>query len=232
MNLVRLDTLRTAARNRSNTLVDQNVTDPEVTGMVNDSIGEFYDILVMANEDYILKQWPIATASGTSTYGLAPDHYVTRGVDAQLQAGSQPVTVNRFDFEDRNKYGYVPLPVAGVSPQAASFMYKEENNTIVLIPGNVLASGIPLNVWYYPVPAPLAADSDTFDFVALGWNDYVAVDVAIKIKDKQESDCTVLMAQKEALKQRIRARAGRRNQTQPHRMVSSLRGGRMLGRLR
>ena len=47
------------------------------------------------------------------------------------------------------------------------------------------------------------------------WIDYVVVDVAIKLLQQEESDPSVLMAQKEALKQRIQAMATNRDAGSP-----------------
>jgi hypothetical protein len=56
-----------------------------------------------------------------------------------------------------------------------------------------------------------------------GWLEYVITDVAIKILQKEESDVSVLMAQKMALKQRIQEAASNRDAGRPD-SISDVRG--------
>lgn len=232
-NLVQLSTLRTLVRQLSSTEVDQNVTDPEVNGYINFGGGQLYDILVQTNENYRLKSASFVTATGTDTYTWATigctDHYKTKGVDAKLQNSTTPATVNRFEFSERNKFGVVPLPAAGASPVVAGFEYQEQDSALKFIPGTTLAA-IPITLWYYPILAPLVADADTIDVVQNGWEYLPAFHAAILIKDKQEVDCTVLLGKLADLEKKIRSSAARRNQTQGHRMISSLRGPGARGR--
>jgi hypothetical protein len=229
VNLVALSTIRVRARNMADILTDQNVTDTELNDYVNMGAGEFYDLLIKANENYNLSQWSFNTTTGTDTYPLATDHYKTKGVDAVLQNSTTPATVNRFEFMERNKYGVVPLPVASVSPVVAGFEYEEENNNVRFIPGKTLAN-IPIIVWYYPVLQPLVADTDTIDVVTLGWDMLISMKAALICKDKQESDCTVLLGKIADIEKKITQSSARRNQTQAHRMISSLRGPGARGR--
>ena len=68
----------------------------------------------------------------------------------------------------------------------------------------------------------MLADSDILDGIS-GFDEYVIVDAAIKAMQKEESDVSVLMAQKEALKRRIEAAAANRDAGEPE-SVSDIRG--------
>jgi hypothetical protein len=57
-------------------------------------------------------------------------------------------------------------------------------------------------------------DTDTFDDQQY-WYEYVVVDAAIKALQKEESDCTYLMNQKEALRSRIEVMASDRDFSVP-----------------
>ena len=57
-------------------------------------------------------------------------------------------------------------------------------------------------MWYIPRCPELVADDDEFNGIS-GWEEYVIVDVAIKMLQKEESDTSVLAAQKANLKKRI-----------------------------
>jgi hypothetical protein len=222
-NLVTLATLEANALSRCDAVTDPNIVTAELLGLINYAYGRFYDLLIASNENYKLSSFAFTTVAGQSTYPLASDHHITKGVDAQLQNSAQPVTVNRFEFSERNKYGIVPLPAAGVSPVSAGFEYEEQGTNIVFIPGKVMAA-IPITVWYYPVPVQLVNTTDTVDVVGLGWDEYISLLAASKVLIKQESDAGQVLMELAALEKEIKARSSRRNQTQGHHMVSSLKG--------
>jgi hypothetical protein len=60
----------------------------------------------------------------------------------------------------------------------------------------------------------LVSDTDTVQGVS-GWTEYIIVDAAIKMMQKEESDVSVLMAQKQALLQRIEAMSQNRDAGMP-----------------
>jgi len=65
-------------------------------------------------------------------------------------------------------------------------------------------------LWYVPTVTKLVNDGDELDdFNA--YSEYVIVDAAIKMMQKEESDVTILFAQKEALAKRIREKAQSRD---------------------
>jgi hypothetical protein len=81
----------------------------------------------------------------------------------------------------------------------------------------------PVNsVWscrLYHVPAcpKLAADGSTFDGIN-GWEDLVAINVAIKCKQTNEEDCSVLFALQAKEEARIEALKQKRDLSKPHRI--------------
>lgn len=71
-----------------------------------------------------------------------------------------------------------------------------------------------IRVWYVPRVTQLLQETDMLDGVS-GWTEYVIVDAAIKALQKEESDTSVLMAQKMALIKRIEESAMNRDVGQP-----------------
>jgi hypothetical protein len=71
-------------------------------------------------------------------------------------------------------------------------------------------SAVSVKVWYTPKATALSADADTLDDLN-GFADYVIIDAAIKMLQKQDDDVTVLMAQKADLKRRIEIMAQNRD---------------------
>lgn len=71
-----------------------------------------------------------------------------------------------------------------------------------------------MRIWYIPRLTQLVQDTDIMDGVS-GWTEYVIVDAAIKALQKEESDVSALMVQKEALIKRIEESAANRDAGQP-----------------
>lgn len=66
--------------------------------------------------------------------------------------------------------------------------------------------------WFYK--APLTSFATGFDGIS-GWEDYVIIDAALKCAAKQEMDCSVFIAQKQAMMQRIEWAAANRTASDP-----------------
>ena len=75
-------------------------------------------------------------------------------------------------------------------------------------------SGQSVRLWYVPRLRQLVLDTDIADGVN-GWLEYVIVDAAIKALQKEESDVSVLMAQKAGLLERIKAAGSNRDAGMP-----------------
>jgi hypothetical protein len=235
-----LGEIRELVRVRSDTVGQQsNPVDADINGMINDSVREWYDLLVQAGEGYM----PVTTAgaaltgsgstlvagaayqfqttSGVDTYALPNDFYHARGLEASPD-GLRWITLRRFQFADRNIYSFVPIPV-GITPYGAGVRWNIDGDYLVLIPGQNLPV-FQLRLRYYPVQPVLVNDTDVFNLVN-GMREYVVVDCAIKVKDIQNFDVTVLMAQKEVMLKRVRAMIRDRDKSTPHRVLSPFRRG-------
>lgn len=220
-----LKDLRDAARQRSDTENDPHIQDPELTGYVNQSAFELYDLLVQAYGDNYFLVYPdfvfvtdgakdtFPFPDGSNDYLLAdgstvaPAVYKPIGVDistAQGQPGTW-VRVDPFNNNERNQFavqGQVPF----VGASSLRYNFRGNNLWFNMVP----QGGQSLRLLYIPRMTELVADTDLLDGVS-GWTEYVIVDAAIKCLQKQESDVSGLMAQKAALQKRIDAMKVNRN---------------------
>lgn len=190
----------------------QFVTDAELTGYVNNSYFELYDLLVQKYGDnyYVASPFPITTTSAQQ-YALPSDFLKLLGVD--IRDGSDWVTMRSFTFGERNKYTKaLTAPRYG----ATHLRYRINGDNLWLMPQP--DAGLSLQVWYVPRMTELSLDADVAKGVS-GWLEYVIVDAAIKCLQKEESDVSVLLAQKQALIQRIESAAGSRDAGAPPRVV-------------
>lgn len=171
------------------------VTISEWNGYISNSYKELYDILVSAyGADYYAASPYQFTTDGTNgRFSLPADFYKLLGVDIQI--AGRFVSIDPFAFSDRNRGGFGT---------------------------NVPSGGQTVQVFYVPEPTSLASDADSLDGIS-GWEEYVIVDAAIKAKDKEESDVSVLGAQKQALERRISEMAETRDVGKPYTVVDTAR---------
>lgn len=205
-SLVTLASIKEQARQKSDQVNSKFVSDSELNGYVNASIKDLYDKLVQAGEIYYLKSSNITTSVNIDTYDLPSDFYKLQGVDLVLAYTVNPdtswtvtnaLTMKPYSFAERNTFKYSPtIQLAGLN----YLRYLIVNNQIKFAPIGTGTSYI--QIWYAAVFQNLVNDTDTFDGIN-GWEEYVINDVAIKMMAKEESDVSILAAQKQLLIDRI-----------------------------
>lgn len=207
--MITLDEIMLQARQRSDMEHSNLVSDSELTAYVNASLAELHDLLISSyNEDYIMESTQFTTTDGLElSYDLPSDFYKLRGVDVQI--GSDWMTVKRFNFNRRNEDS------SGYAWNILGSPYLEYRLVGSQIRFNrAPQTGTTFRVWYHPVVTKLVSGTDSYNDIN-GFIEYVVVDCAIKMLQKEESDVAVLMAQKEALRQRIVAMAQNRDANEP-----------------
>ena len=233
-----LQELGIQCRNRADRLNSDFVSLSELNSYINQSQYELYDILIDAYEDYYKAPNAIFYSVGGNQQiypmpngiipflndqknnFIPPPVYKLLGLDMGLNTSNNGwVTVDKYNFIDRNRFFY---------PNTASTIYGVFNvqyrwmgNNLELIP--VPSQGQPFRIQYIPRLPVLLQPTDLTSTSISGWLEYVITDVAIKILQKEESDVSVLMAQKMALKQRIQEAASNRDAGRPD-SISDVRG--------
>jgi hypothetical protein len=219
---VSLGQVRLSAQQRADLVNSNFVTTQEWNSYINHSYTELYDILVQVyGDDYFVASPYKFTTDGRvpALYPLPANLYKLIGVDLALNTATNGyLRLKKFMFADRNKYlyGNMPVSISGFINMA----YRILGSNIELIPQP--SSNQLLQLWFIPRPSVLLADSDLLDGIS-GWDEYVVIDAAIKAMQKEESDVSVLMMQKAAIKQRIEAAASNRDAGMPE-VVTDVRG--------
>ncbi len=222
-----LGEIRLMAQQRADRVNSSFVTLPEWNSYINQSRFELYDLLVTLYEDYFLADPIVFTTDGSDKYDLpngtnysgAKKFYKLWGVDCGLApSGNAWITLAKFDAIERNRYVFpnVTSTFAGVF----NLRYRITGNDVRFIP--TPSGGQYIRLWYIPRLETLLADSDIMDGIS-GWTEYVIVDAAIKALQKEESDVTILLAQKQALIERITTSGMNRDAGQPD-TISNSRG--------
>ena len=204
-----LGTIKTIARQRADMENSNFIKDTELTAYVNLSYLELYDLLVTkyGNEYFVQLPFQIHTDGITESYALPDDFYKLLGVDLWLSNSKDSrITISPFMFRERNKFAV---------PNFQSF-YGITNMRYRLMGNNIKFAPIPsanqtIELWYVPRATSLTSDADIVDGVN-GWEEYIIIDTAIKMMQKEESDVTVLVMQKDAMLKRIEAAAEARDQ--------------------
>lgn len=223
---VTLGQLRIQAQQRADRVNSKFLTLPEWNTNINQSAFELYDLLIDTYEDYFLQSPPYTFAlSGSQSYpvpnGISVTDIVTSlvpapfyklyGVDIGLSGQTNAwVTVNKFNQISRNRYVFPQLNSTYLG--VFNLRYRLMGNSIWFIPTPAAAQYA--RIWYYPRMTTLLKDTDILDLVS-GWSEYIICDAAIKALQKEESDVSIVMAQKMALIKRIEDSAMNRDVGQP-----------------
>lgn len=215
-----LTMLINAVRQRADMVNSQFCTDAELTSYINQSYFELYDLLVSRYGDnyYVVTPPPSFQTDGTTfQYPLPADFYKLLGVDLALAPNLDSfITIKPFMFADRNRYS---VPNFQSFYGVTNLRYRLNGNNLWLTP--IPAANQTIRLWYIPRMATLAAPSDTADGIS-GWTEYIIVDAAMKALNKEESDCSVLMADKAGLIARIEAAAENRDAGSPPKVADTM----------
>lgn len=230
--------LRTRSLQRADRLNSNFVTLTELNSYINQSMFELYDLLITVYEDYYLApsasfaangslfQYPLPDGSTTflnqnNQPFVPPALYKLYGVDLAISNATNAfVTVNKYNFIDRNRFVY---------PNTASTIYGVFNLQYRMLGNNIQFIPTPsanqiIRLWYVPRLQQLLLDTDLTTTGISGWCEYIITDVAIKILQKEESDVSVLAVQKGELIKRINDSATNRDQGQPDKVSDTRQG--------
>lgn len=220
-----LGQIRLMSQQRADRVNSNFVTLTEWNTYINQSYFELYDLLVTTYEDYYLAVPYIFQTTGNVNQYILPNGVLTSvdtgliaqpfyklwGVDLGLSLGSNAwITLHKFDAIQRNRFIYPQLTSTYLG--VWDLRYRLVGNTLYFTP---TPSGSQfIRVWYIPRLVQLLQDTDILDGIS-GWTEYVITDAAIKALQKEESDVSVLAAQKMMLIKRIEESAMNRDVGQP-----------------
>ena len=165
------------------------VTDAEVQDYAEKAWNEFWMMITSKFEDFFLAKTSISLTAG-SAYSLPSDFLKLRGI---RHSGAE--FLRRIDVKELFAFGMNPASgrpthyyVRGDVGSAAPVL------EFMLVPD----SNYSMELFYTPVRSLEDVFAGSMRIVAV-WAEYIALSVAIKLKDKEESDCSVLMAEREML---------------------------------
>lgn len=224
-----LGNIITDIRNRADLNSSQFISDEELTSYINFSLGEVNAAIVNAyGGDYFASFFTGSVPAGeTSFSGSFPDDtYKILGVDLVLGGNNNRITLQPFNFNERNRANSLNLQ-GYATQQSTNYRYKLMGDSLMLQPP---ATGeVDLLLWYVPsapqfvIPTGTGSLDLTQTFNPINnlanWLEYVIVDVCIKCKEKEETDPSMFVRQKALLTSRINNEAQNRDVGTPARVV-------------
>jgi hypothetical protein len=208
-----LSELRTKVRQRADMVNSTFVEDDELDGYINAAGAELHDLLVTRYEDYFTGYEDFTITSG-NTYDLPSTILKIRGLDYSL-GGDDYATLRPWNFADRNRLNE-KYDLYGSQGRR----YRLMSNKIYIMPA-ALGPGT-YRLWAIQAYVDMTNDgSNLIEVIGnrQNWYEYVVVDAAIRCLQKEESDVSVLMAQKAMLAERIRSAASGRDAGEPERIT-------------
>ncbi len=211
-----LSQLRDRCKQRADMVNGSFISDDELDGYINSSIADLYDRLRAAQgEDYFTTPSPtvIYLTSSVANYPLPSDFLSLRNIqESSTGTAGSWFNINRVNFKALQTQTYT---------DNGYHSYRLTSGSVVLHP-TPTASG-QIQLWYVPASPQLVSGSDVFDGYN-GWEEFVVVDVAIKMLIKEESDTSALQGQRNQLIARIDRMAATRDDANPD-TIQDVRGG-------
>jgi hypothetical protein len=183
------------ARERADMVNSDFCSDAEVTRYCEKAWQEFYGIITAKEPDLCVTKASSAltTVSGTASYSLASDVKAPRRFRIQNGASLRRAELPTFEAFDYG--GRTGKPSHYWLTGAAAAVLKV---TLLPTPGGVYT----IDYWYIPSLSLADVTAPGMNFIA-GWDEYVVLTAAMKMKDKEESDVSVVVGERKALLENI-----------------------------
>jgi hypothetical protein len=186
------------------------VSDAELTEYANAALSELYDILVQSYEDYIDPTiHSITLVSGTESYDLPSDLYKIRKVRGQQ--GSTNLWLKRVPLDQVGNDNFM------WQGHALELAYYPLGTKIYFTPSPTSGT---VEVWY--IPAYKYATNDAHDIhyaIPVGWTEYVTLGIAIRCRNKEQTDASPLVMEREQQRKRIIEASKNRDQGEPDQVI-------------
>ena len=209
-----LSNIRDRCRQRADMVNSQFVSDTELLNFINASYAELYDLLVQTYEDYFVTSETFTlTTSDSGIRALPSGFYKLKGVDYSI--GGEFVTLYPYNWNTRNRW---QRSTNRYNLRGSDRKYKILGSNLRIEPRDDATGSYQL--WYVPSYTALADDADNISSIITqnNWEEYIVIDAAIKMLEKEESNTAHLEREKKAFIKRVESAAGERDVDQPERV--------------
>lgn len=173
---VLISSIITLAKQRANMENTNFVTDAEWLTYADQGYRKFYNLITTLYEDYNVSYQDYSTISGTEEYTLPSGFLKIRLVEL-YGVTPRPMTLREWTLTEKNRLAY---SVTGYPIRFAFY-----GNTLRLIP---VPQGVyQVRLWYIPTATAITSDAQSVE-VYNGFDEYIALDMAIRALMKEESN--------------------------------------------
>ena len=187
--------------------------------ITGDGISDQTTIVSISTNSIVISQPATASASGVSltAANIPPAFYKLMLAEIALNPGDPNswVTIKKYERIQQNLWNF---PNVYTFYGITNLRYRISGNNIEIVP--LASSGQTFRIHYAPRPKTLMQDTDTVDGVA-GYEEFIIIDAAIKAMQKEESDCSLLMAQRASIIKDIEDTAANRDIGEPETVSDS-----------
>lgn len=202
--------LRTAIRRQADMENSTFVSDTELNILINTSLAAFHNILAdKFGEDYYMTKTTLTATVDSDTIALPSDFTKLLQVEINRGTNEPPLIMKQYMLKEKHKNFN--------SASQYSYRYRVMGTNLVL--DRVAKTAFTMNLYYIPQFQDLASDSDYFNFYGDGFEDWVIMDVAAKIKAKEESDVSFELNQKMVVENKVNTQALNRVLAEPQRVI-------------
>lgn len=199
MSSVTLAQIRTRARQKADMENSNYISAPELLNYINEAYYTWYDMIVAAFEDYYLDDPTEFTIlpGAAAEIPLPADFYKLAGLDKSISASFDrfyPLKKTRWRERNRTENSFSSY---GLRPQTSYRIFKDK---IIFTPAD--GSDGAYKLWYIPTVTPLVLETDTIETFN-GFENILIVDVAIKMLNKEETDASMLLLERQRLESKM-----------------------------
>jgi hypothetical protein len=207
--LVQLRARAALRANMDDDAANSRVLTSDWNSLINESYSELWALMESSAGDRALTSFNFTLANGSITGGmtqtLPADCDQVRGVTWNPDT-DQAYDLDRFEWGERTNW-----------PADRGLSYCPIGGVLHIYPATRAGGNYRLD--YVPAQVALVNDADTVSAVVDKWNEYIVLATAIKARDVEESDTTVLERQRERMEKRIRGEARRVDAGRPRKVV-------------
>lgn len=189
-------------------------TEVELDRHINDCAAQLHDLLIScAGSNYSTSSTTVTTAAGTTSYAIAAADFY-RPIRVSITFDNYDYPLQRYEPEGivirnaQSSWGSDALPRYSVVMDSSSAW----SISFDPIPDSVKT----VNIKYHTTAPVYVNDTDV---IAIPYVDYIVVEAAIRIKDKEDRDTTRLERERAMIQKRIEDWGATFDRAQPFRTI-------------
>jgi hypothetical protein len=200
--------IETRALRRADMVGSEFVAAAELTQYCEKAWQEFYGIITTKEPDLVIKTQAVSLAAGDTSKDLAADFKALRAI-----RHNNSYSLRRAEFGDIERLDYNSRRGKPTHYWLSGIHTAAQNWRPLPTPDAAYS----LTVYYIPSISLADVAAGGLNILA-GWDEYVVLTAAIKMKDKEESDVSVLMAERKMLLEHLLAQVSTPDVGEPPRM--------------